>query len=593
MKKWVVSSASLDAENSRFAKNLWFLDVLLISNSYLKEESKARVMEREKFFNIVLNSIIFFVLILLVNISYISAGEKYTLKVTEEHLFYVVNDINEETNIINGNDDLNEVAGESESKVDDNNNINGIWKTAKELQIGDELITDDKKKARITSVKNINSDVEVYNLEAEKFNDFIVNGNVVVHNSNPIPGSYWMDPNKVYTDAQRLDNARGLIGNLVDQTCSFVDSEGMTRTMSIGEALLYAHSPKNFKTPMQKFLFLRKLVDANGNQIFGIGDGYCRIFSLLKNNVCGGINLEKTIADKIINELNLKPEKIPASESKKIGEATKAILELSTFAQDAGDISIIQNEQMGIVKVAGISETSKKTYTIATFEIAEPINNEKFIIKVIFEKTDKGYVIKTPLVEKIKPVSAPFQSQEFVPTLEAIEDAVFNLEYGDMYDLDKNPLLSKEKNQLRGVFLDVFDIDGKPVRRYFWNPTALFAKPAKDLKGYDAGWCIKHKAYEDGYGLKQATGLERVGFENPEEIVIEYLQKIIAANNLREMQCVRVEKKIKNPSNDKIETTYEIYWGISELPGPGGNVYFIHFYHAIMKKTNVKKASIE
>jgi hypothetical protein len=135
---------------------------------------------------------ILFILILLININFISAGEKYTLKVTEEHPFFVVdniNDFNEETDIINVNGDIINVmqvgnggAGESENKG--KKNANGIWKTAKELQIGDSLLTDNGKKAKITSVKEIEEDVEVYNLESAIYNDYIVEGDVIVHNSD-------------------------------------------------------------------------------------------------------------------------------------------------------------------------------------------------------------------------------------------------------------------------------------------------------------------------------------------------------------------------------------------------------------------------
>lgn len=113
---------------------------LLISKNY-KRGIRARVIDSV--------FLITFVLFLLINITFISA-QKYTLKVTDEHPFFVNNE----------------------------------WIPAKELKVGDSLITDDGKKAKITSIKEINDNVEVYNLEANPFNDFIVEGNVVVHNSN-------------------------------------------------------------------------------------------------------------------------------------------------------------------------------------------------------------------------------------------------------------------------------------------------------------------------------------------------------------------------------------------------------------------------
>jgi hypothetical protein len=164
---------------------------LLMSKISLRGENKAKDRKREVCIRLVINLFVFFILVFLINISFVSASQKYTLKVTEEHPFFVlsdndkennINDFNEETNIINVNGDINKVAGKSE--VEGKKNINGIWKTAKNLQVGDFLITDNGKKAKITSVKSVDEDVEVYNLEALPFNDFIVNGNIVVHNSN-------------------------------------------------------------------------------------------------------------------------------------------------------------------------------------------------------------------------------------------------------------------------------------------------------------------------------------------------------------------------------------------------------------------------
>jgi hypothetical protein len=124
-------------------------------NSDLKERSEARVMKREKNFNILLILFIFLVFILLINVSFISASQKYTLKVTEEHPFFVLN------------------------------NMNGIWKTAKELRVGDELLTEDGKKAKITSVKSIDEEAGVYNLNVDYVNTYFAN-NVLVHNK-PVP----------------------------------------------------------------------------------------------------------------------------------------------------------------------------------------------------------------------------------------------------------------------------------------------------------------------------------------------------------------------------------------------------------------------
>jgi hypothetical protein len=89
--------------------------------------------------------------IILMNINFISCQE-YFLKVTEEHPFLV----------------------------------GGKWLVASELKVGDSLTTADGKKAKITEIEAVALDelVNVYNLEALPFNDFVVDGEVVVHNSN-------------------------------------------------------------------------------------------------------------------------------------------------------------------------------------------------------------------------------------------------------------------------------------------------------------------------------------------------------------------------------------------------------------------------
>ena len=84
-------------------------------------------------------------------ISFISATD-YQIKVTEEHPFFVT----------------------------------GKWISASELKVGDKLTTIDGKTATITKLTPVHSEIPipVYNLEALPFNDFVVAGGVVVHNSN-------------------------------------------------------------------------------------------------------------------------------------------------------------------------------------------------------------------------------------------------------------------------------------------------------------------------------------------------------------------------------------------------------------------------
>ena len=72
--------------------------------------------------------------------------------------------------------------------------LNGFWIKASELKVGDELFTIDGKKARITSIRDVNSSVDVYNLEVKDYSDFILSDGIVVHNSNkPIVNPYGID----------------------------------------------------------------------------------------------------------------------------------------------------------------------------------------------------------------------------------------------------------------------------------------------------------------------------------------------------------------------------------------------------------------
>jgi hypothetical protein len=94
--------------------------------------------------------------ILSLSIYFISASSFGELKVTEEHPFL----------------------------------INGSWIPASDLKVGDELTTISGKKVRITSIEDIETKepFPVYNLEAGKYHDFVVDGGdglgVIVHNSN-------------------------------------------------------------------------------------------------------------------------------------------------------------------------------------------------------------------------------------------------------------------------------------------------------------------------------------------------------------------------------------------------------------------------
>ena len=66
--------------------------------------------------------------------------------------------------------------------------INKEWVPASSLEVGDELNTLDGKIVKIININDINleSPIDVYNLEAGVFHDFIISENIIVHNSDVV-----------------------------------------------------------------------------------------------------------------------------------------------------------------------------------------------------------------------------------------------------------------------------------------------------------------------------------------------------------------------------------------------------------------------
>jgi len=62
--------------------------------------------------------------------------------------------------------------------------VNNTWVKASDLKIGDILKTADGKNAVIKNITEVEERVEVYNLEASPYSDFVVSDGVIVHNSN-------------------------------------------------------------------------------------------------------------------------------------------------------------------------------------------------------------------------------------------------------------------------------------------------------------------------------------------------------------------------------------------------------------------------
>ena len=114
-------------------------------------------MKKREFKEITRKSLVIILLFsIIISMGFISAAtQKYSVKVTEEHPFLLES---------------------------------GEYIPASELEEGMELKTIDGKKARLTSVKDVvsNKVFDVYNLDTEYYDNFILPGGVVVHNSNAI-----------------------------------------------------------------------------------------------------------------------------------------------------------------------------------------------------------------------------------------------------------------------------------------------------------------------------------------------------------------------------------------------------------------------
>ncbi len=172
-------------------------------------------MKKEKCFNKIFLFLIllFSMLLILIDIDFVSASsQKYSVKVTEEHPFLLEN---------------------------------GEYSSTNELKVGDYLKTVNGKKARITKITDVvsNEVFNVYNLDTKKYDDFILPGGVVVHNSN------------VIKDEASISCSGG--DCLSGKTLVRVEfPDGKVQTMAMKE--LYARKNAN---PCRRF----KIMDYNGN----------------------------------------------------------------------------------------------------------------------------------------------------------------------------------------------------------------------------------------------------------------------------------------------------------------------------------------
>jgi len=115
--------------------------------------------------------------------------------------------------------------------------IDNKWIPASELKVGDELFSVDGKKARIISIEDVDDEVDVYNLEVEKYSDFVVNG-IVVHNSNGVKESYGEIEARLAAGSRSSDEQK-----IIDRANKLLDDRGLPRLKDSQQEdqLLLAH----------------------------------------------------------------------------------------------------------------------------------------------------------------------------------------------------------------------------------------------------------------------------------------------------------------------------------------------------------------
>ncbi len=99
--------------------------------------------------------------------------KKNSLKVTLEHPFLIT-------------ENCSNFLSSKNLKNKQDFSCNNNWISASELKVGDELITADGKKARITGIEDVVSDKPflVYNLEDKLYHNYVLEDGLIVHNSN-------------------------------------------------------------------------------------------------------------------------------------------------------------------------------------------------------------------------------------------------------------------------------------------------------------------------------------------------------------------------------------------------------------------------
>ncbi len=239
--------------------------VLVISSEALASESAAKT-ENSKFAKSKLLLDLLFVILfsIIISVSFISA-QTYQVEVTEEHPFLL---------------------------------SDGNYVPASQLEIGDELKTIDGKKARITSVKDVVLDeaVEVYNLDTEKYDDFVLPGGVVVHNSD-VPVSK-VNPKNLKLVSETLDvdtdqATRFLEGKIIyvgkENECYIIDTFYKLENNELVFYVLYIKSkiPRAMLTPLIKArndaYNLASRLGFNKVKILGLAERNKDLFDILRN----------------------------------------------------------------------------------------------------------------------------------------------------------------------------------------------------------------------------------------------------------------------------------------------------------------------
>jgi hypothetical protein len=203
--------------------------------------------------------------------------------------------------------------------------VNGLWKYAGEMEIGDMLLTNDGSKEKIASLKFIPEWTLVYNIELDKYNTYFAEG-IYVHNEEKGGGGARTDFRDavIYQNIQTNQNGEAQVSfNVPDNLTSWrITSQAITKDLYVGKSV-------NF-IPVGLPFF----VEASLNRTYLAGDSLN-----LRVRVFGTANISENISY-IVESETLQFKKIAITGGKNIeiplGKLTQGKHQVKISANTAG-----------------------------------------------------------------------------------------------------------------------------------------------------------------------------------------------------------------------------------------------------------------